>query len=227
MLESAIAAGVTAARRGRAAGRRAADAGRAAAGAPARPADGGGDLRVAQPLRGQRDQAVRRRRLQARRRRPSTRSRPRSASRLPAPERIGRVQPLHGALEDYLRELHTRFADLDLSGRRILLDCANGATFQAAPEIFRRLGAEVEVMADEPDGRNINDGCGSTHLEGAHRAGAARAATSSRSRSTATATACWRSTATAWSSTATSSWRWPRCTCTPATGFPAAGWPSR
>ena len=81
------------------------------------------------------------------------------------PSRIGRVRPLHGALEDYLRELHSRFSGLDLSGRRILLDCANGATYRAAPEMFRRLGAELEVMADEPDGRNINDGCGSTHLD--------------------------------------------------------------
>jgi len=79
--------------------------------------------------------------------------------------RIGRVRRLHGALEDYLRELHSRFAALDLSGRRLLLDCAHGATYRAAPEIFRRLGAEVEVLADEPDGRNINDGCGSTHLD--------------------------------------------------------------
>jgi phosphoglucosamine mutase len=84
---------------------------------------------------------------------------------LAPPERIGRVRRFHGALEDYLRELHVRFADLDLSGRRILLDCANGATFQAAPEIFRRLGADVDVIADDPDGRNINDGCGSTHIE--------------------------------------------------------------
>ncbi len=68
------------------------------------------------------------------------------------------MRRLHGALEDYLRELHTRFSALDLSGRRILLDCANGATYRAAPEIFRRLGAEVDVIADEPDGRNINDG---------------------------------------------------------------------
>jgi phosphoglucosamine mutase len=82
-----------------------------------------------------------------------------------APVRIGRVRRFHGALEDYLRELHVRFADLDLSGRRILLDCAHGATYRAAPEIFRRLGAQVDVLADEPDGRNINDGCGSTHLE--------------------------------------------------------------
>ncbi len=81
------------------------------------------------------------------------------------PARIGRVRRLHGALEDYLRELHVRFDDLDLSGRRILLDCANGATYRAAPEIFRRLGAEVEAIADDPDGRNINDECGSTHLD--------------------------------------------------------------
>jgi phosphoglucosamine mutase len=78
---------------------------------------------------------------------------------------IGRVHRLHGALEDYLRELHTRFAELDLSGRRILLDCAHGATYEVAPEIFRRLGAEVEVIANQPDGRNINDGCGSTHID--------------------------------------------------------------
>ena len=83
----------------------------------------------------------------------------------PEPERIGSVRRFHGALEDYLRELHERFSELDLRGRRILLDCANGATYRAAPEIFRRLGAEVEVLAGEPDGRNINAGCGSTHLD--------------------------------------------------------------
>jgi phosphoglucosamine mutase len=83
----------------------------------------------------------------------------------PVPTRIGRVRRFHGALEDYLRELHVRFADLDLSGRRVLLDCANGATFRAGPEIFRRLGADVDVLADQPDGRNINDGCGSTHVD--------------------------------------------------------------
>ena len=79
--------------------------------------------------------------------------------------RIGSVRRLHGALEDYLRGLHERFAGLDLQGRTILLDCANGATYRAAPEIFRRLGAEVEVLAAAPDGQNINDGCGSTHVE--------------------------------------------------------------
>jgi phosphoglucosamine mutase len=83
----------------------------------------------------------------------------------PVPVEPGGVTTLHGTLEDYLRELHTRFEGLDLTGRRILLDCANGATHRAAPEIFRRLGADVEVLADTPDGRNINDGCGSTHID--------------------------------------------------------------
>jgi len=78
---------------------------------------------------------------------------------------IGRVRTLHGALEDYLRALHERFTELDLTGRRIALDCANGATHRAAPEIFRRLGADVEVLHDAPDGRNINAGCGSTHVD--------------------------------------------------------------
>jgi phosphoglucosamine mutase len=82
----------------------------------------------------------------------------------PVPEHPGRVRAFHGVLEDYLRALQERFGDLDLTGRRILLDCANGATFRAAPEIFRRLGADVGVLAHEPDGRNINENCGSTHL---------------------------------------------------------------
>ena len=81
------------------------------------------------------------------------------------PPQIGRVRDLRGAPEDYLRELHTRFRGLDLSGRDVVLDCANGATYQVAPEIFRRLGADVSVLADTPDGRNINAGCGSTHIE--------------------------------------------------------------
>jgi phosphoglucosamine mutase len=78
---------------------------------------------------------------------------------------IGRVRELRGTHEDYLRELHARFAALDLSGLDVLLDCANGATYRVAPEIFRRLRAEVSVIADGPDGRNINDGCGSTHVQ--------------------------------------------------------------
>ncbi len=95
------------------------------------------------------------------------------------PERIGRIRDLRAADEDYLRELHARFADLDLSGVDVALDCANGATYRVAPEIFRRLGASVTVHGGEPDGRNINAGCGSTHVdelarivvEGGHRVG--------------------------------------------------------
>jgi phosphoglucosamine mutase len=76
----------------------------------------------------------------------------------------GAVRVLEGAFEDYRREHRTAFA-LDLSGTRVALDCANGATHRAAPAIFETLGAEVELTGDEPDGRNINDGCGSTHPE--------------------------------------------------------------
>jgi phosphoglucosamine mutase len=82
------------------------------------------------------------------------------------PTIIGRIRELRGAGEDYLRELHSRFVKLDLSGLDVVLDCANGATYEVGPEIFRRLGAEVTAIADGPDGRNINDGCGSTHIEG-------------------------------------------------------------
>lgn len=54
---------------------------------------------------------------------------------------------------------------LSLRGLRVVLDCANGATYQVAPQVFTELGAEVIVMAAEPDGFNINDQCGSTHTE--------------------------------------------------------------
>jgi phosphoglucosamine mutase len=82
------------------------------------------------------------------------------------PDRIGAITDLHGTTEDYLRALHERFADLSLDGLDVVLDCANGSTYRAGPEIFRRLGASVTVLAQSPDGRNINDGCGSTHIDG-------------------------------------------------------------
>ncbi len=88
------------------------------------------------------------------------------ADRPPPSSAIGRIRELRGAPEDYLRELHTRFRELDLGAVDVLLDCANGATCQVAPEIFRRLGAKVTVLADRPDGRNINADCGSTHIQG-------------------------------------------------------------
>jgi phosphoglucosamine mutase len=76
----------------------------------------------------------------------------------------GQVRELDGGLEDYLRALQVAFP-LDLSGHHVMLDCANGATFRAAPAIFERLGATVETIGAEPDGRNINENCGSTHLD--------------------------------------------------------------
>jgi phosphoglucosamine mutase len=82
----------------------------------------------------------------------------------PAGEGGGAVRRLEASLDDYLRALSSAFP-LDLTGLEVALDCANGATFEAAPAIFRRLGATVEVIAAEPDGRNINEGCGSTHPE--------------------------------------------------------------
>jgi phosphoglucosamine mutase len=82
----------------------------------------------------------------------------------PAAEQAGHVRELNGGLDDYLRELESSFS-LDLSGRKVVLDCANGATYRAAPAIFERLGAEVETIGVDPDGRNINAGCGSTHTE--------------------------------------------------------------
>lgn len=82
----------------------------------------------------------------------------------PAATHAGRVTELNGGAEDYLRALESAFP-LDLSGRRVVLDCANGATYRVAPAIFERLGAEVETIGVEPDGRNINAGCGSTHIE--------------------------------------------------------------
>jgi phosphoglucosamine mutase len=76
----------------------------------------------------------------------------------------GRVRELNGGSADYLRQLESAFP-LDLAGRRVVLDCANGATHRVAPAIFERLGAEIDAIGVEPDGRNINAGCGSTHLE--------------------------------------------------------------
>jgi phosphoglucosamine mutase len=81
----------------------------------------------------------------------------------PQPAEPGHVRELDGGAEDYLRALEAAFP-LDLSGVKVALDCANGATYRVAPAIFERLGAEVHAIAVEPDGRNINDGCGSTHL---------------------------------------------------------------
>ncbi len=79
--------------------------------------------------------------------------------------RIGQIEMLERSEQDYLQALHLRFAGLGLAGMKVALDCANGATSRVAPMIFERLGAEVSAFNVSPDGRNINRGCGSTHVE--------------------------------------------------------------
>jgi phosphoglucosamine mutase len=64
--------------------------------------------------------------------------------------------------EDYLRQSVPR---LDLTGLRVVLDCANGASSAIAPRVFRKLGAELLVTHAAPNGRNINDACGALHAE--------------------------------------------------------------
>jgi phosphoglucosamine mutase len=76
---------------------------------------------------------------------------------------IGRVTEVD-ALDRYVEHL-IETSGVSLSGLRIVVDCANGASSVAAPEAYRRAGAEVIAIHHSPDGLNINDNCGSTHLE--------------------------------------------------------------
>ncbi len=55
---------------------------------------------------------------------------------------------------------------MDFRGLRVALDCANGAAYQSAPSVFHELGADIEVINNQPDGYNINAECGSTHIDG-------------------------------------------------------------
>ena len=73
----------------------------------------------------------------------------------------------HARHVEYLDFLRSRMIDnANLSGLRVVLDCANGAAYQLGPELFRALNADVVATGVNPDGRNINAGCGSLHLEG-------------------------------------------------------------
>ncbi|MDR9450664.1 MAG: phosphoglucosamine mutase [Acidimicrobiia bacterium] len=91
-------------------------------------------------------------------------------------QRMRRGAPWKVAIDDgigtafHMAEADDRYLDhlresmpFTLRGISIALDCANGAAYRVAPELFRRLKAEVEVFAAEPDGTNINAGCGATH----------------------------------------------------------------
>jgi len=84
-----------------------------------------------------------------------------------APQPDGAAVDAHEAEEEYLKFLLDGAPSL--KGLRIAIDCANGAAFRVAPEALRRAGADVDAINVEPDGRNINDGCGSTHPEGLQR----------------------------------------------------------
>ena len=69
------------------------------------------------------------------------------------------------ALDDYVDFLKSTMDGLRLDGLKIAIDCANGATSQAAPRLLSALGAEVFTLHNAPNGTNINDNCGSTHME--------------------------------------------------------------
>ena len=76
---------------------------------------------------------------------------------------FGFAESLPGAVDAYVAEVKRRIP-LDLHGLRIAVDCANGAMCVAAPKALAGLGADVQVLCAAPDGCNINDGCGSTHI---------------------------------------------------------------
>lgn len=77
---------------------------------------------------------------------------------------VGRVERSETAIFDYVEHLK-RTVDCDFSHMRIALDCANGSSSITAPELFMSLGALCDVFSASPDGVNINDKCGSTHME--------------------------------------------------------------
>jgi phosphoglucosamine mutase len=81
---------------------------------------------------------------------------------------IGRLTAYERA-EKYYVDFLGRCFPLDLAGVTIVLDCAHGATYRVAPSVFRRLGARVITTCAQPDGTNINAGCGALHPEGLRR----------------------------------------------------------
>jgi phosphoglucosamine mutase len=81
---------------------------------------------------------------------------------------IGRAKRIDDGRFRYVERVKSTFPPgLNLSGLRVVLDCANGAAYRAAPEVLWELGAEVIAMGVSPDGHNINDGVGSTATEAA------------------------------------------------------------
>jgi phosphoglucosamine mutase len=82
--------------------------------------------------------------------------------RRPTGHGVGGIAGDPGAAEAYCRHLRDSIGGRSLEGMRLVLDCANGASSGFAPGVFSSLGAEVTALSCEPDGANINDGCGST-----------------------------------------------------------------
>jgi phosphoglucosamine mutase len=79
---------------------------------------------------------------------------------------IGKATRINDAAGRYIEFCKSTYnSDRKLNGLKIVLDCANGATYHVAPSVFTELGAKVKVINNTPDGLNINDHCGSTHPE--------------------------------------------------------------
>ena len=77
---------------------------------------------------------------------------------------LGRLESDPGAEEEYVAAVAATVPE-GLAGLRVVLDCAHGAAFRVAPQLFQALGARVTVLNDRPDGLNINAGCGALHPE--------------------------------------------------------------
>ncbi|WP_028662830.1 phosphoglucosamine mutase [Saccharomonospora halophila] len=87
-----------------------------------------------------------------------------AATTRPTGAQIGRVSDVGDALDRYVAHLLAATPG-SLAGLRVVVDCANGASSFAAPEAYRKAGADVIAVNADPDGVNINDNCGSTHPE--------------------------------------------------------------
>ena len=83
---------------------------------------------------------------------------------VPADSDLGTVETAPNALRDYIDHVKST-VHFSLDGLEIALDCANGSSAMTAETLFTELGAKVHMLANEPNGVNINDGCGSTHME--------------------------------------------------------------
>lgn len=77
---------------------------------------------------------------------------------------IGKVTYDVQAIDEYINHV-AKSIDCDFEGMEIALDCSNGASYRTAEKLFTKLGAKVHMLFDDPDGININDNCGSTHME--------------------------------------------------------------